>query len=105
MSRGIGVYTDAEWRKFALEEVRNRFEDNPKKCSVPINQYFVGAEDVRVCSRLQSRCGFYLKLMSGVVNGTAENSNWLEPFLQDEIALNRTTLCLLGHCGANSSFS
>jgi len=77
VSRGVGRYTDAEWRKFATEEVRNRFKDNPKKCSLPINENFVGAEDVRVCSRLQSKCGFYLKLMSGV-NETIENSNWLQ---------------------------
>jgi len=61
---------------FAKEQVRNRFAHNPKKCSVPINQYFVGAEDVRTCSRLRSRCGFYLKMVSGV-NDTVEDVAWL----------------------------
>lgn len=90
VSRGAG-YTDAAWRTFALEEVRNRFRDNPKACSVPINQHFVGAEDVRTCSRLQSRCGFYLKLVSGV-NRTAEDSQWLNKlFRGGDVSLNKTS--------------
>lgn len=74
VSRGVGLYTDSEWQAFAREEVQERFKDNPRKCSVPINRYFVGAEDVRVCSRLHSRCGFYLKLLSGAL---AEDSSSL----------------------------
>ena len=61
VSRAVGLYTDEEWRKFAEENVVNRFNHNPKKCSIPINQYFVGCEDVRQCSRLNRQCGFYLK--------------------------------------------
>ena len=59
-----------------------------------------------MCPRLHSRCGFYLRLMLGVGvnNGTAENSNWLEPLLRDEIVGDSTALCVLGHC-ANLSFS
>ena len=65
ISRGVG-YTDDEWREFATEHVLNRFIDNPQKCSIPINQYFTGAEDVRMCARLNRQCGFYLRLLSGV---------------------------------------
>lgn len=92
VSRGIGVYTDAEWRNYAMEEVQNRFEDNPKKCSVPINRHFVGAEDVRTCSRLHSRCGFYLKLVSGVNDTAEDNSNSLNHHLLEngEIIGNKT---------------
>ena len=76
----------------SMEEVQNRFEDNPKKCSVPINRHFVGAEDVRTCSRLHSRCGFYLKLVSGVNDTAEENSNSLNHHLLEngEIIGNKT---------------
>lgn len=76
VSRGKG-YTHAEWMTFATEQVRNRFANNPKKCSVPINHYFVGAEDVRTCSRLGSKCGFYLKMVSGVNDTVVEDMAWL----------------------------
>lgn len=62
VSRGIGQYTNAEWRKFATEEVQYRFKDNPKKCSLPIVENLIGAEDVRLCSRPGSRCDYYLQL-------------------------------------------
>lgn len=71
VSRGIGVYTNDEWIEFASREVKSRFEDHLNKCFLPINQNFVGAEDVRICSRLRSQCGFYLNLVLGV-NDTEE---------------------------------
>ena len=73
VSRGVGLYTDEEWRKFAEENVVNRFNDNPKNCSIPINQYFVGCEDVRQCSRLNRQCGFYLKEL---LYGENETTTW-----------------------------
>jgi len=94
VSRGIGQYTEVEWRRFATEDVRNRFKNNPKRCSVPINQFFVGADDVRDCSRLRSRCGFYLKLISGA-NDTAEDAAWLQSAFEDETLRNKT-LCQIG---------
>ena len=32
VSCGVGLYTDEQWRKFAQENVVNRFNNNPKKC-------------------------------------------------------------------------
>jgi hypothetical protein len=65
VSRGNGQFTDDEWRKYAQEEVRNRFKDNPRPCNIPINDHFAGASDVRKCSNLEDKCGFYLKSILG----------------------------------------
>lgn len=65
VSRGNGQFTDDEWRKYAQEEVRNRFKDNLRPCNIPINDHFAGASDVRKCSNLEDKCGFYLKSILG----------------------------------------
>ena len=85
---GLHFVTETEWRTYATEEVRSRFKGNPKHCNTPINQYFVGAEDVRTCSRVQSQCGFYLKLLQGV-DGVEENPNWLQNTTVHDMALNK----------------
>ena len=87
VSRGVGLYTDEEWRKFAEENVVNRFNHNPKKCSIPINQYFVGCEDVRLCSRLNRQCGFYLKEL---LHGENETTTWYDRGSQED---SLTNLC------------
>ena len=93
MSRGVGLYTDEQWRKFAQENVVNRFNNNPKKCSIPINQYFVGCEDVRQCSRLNRQCGFYLKKLLYGENETSKLGDMIEDSggLADKLLLNTTS--------------
>ena len=91
VARGIGVYTDEEWRAFAEENVRHRFKDNPKKCQMPLNEYFIGAEDVRQCTRLNRKCGYYLSLIPGV-NDTARrvSESWRQSLEKQAVMHNRS---------------
>ena len=53
--------------------------DNPRPCNIPVNTEVVGADDVRMCMKIDSRCGAYLRQVSGghgsmtlaAANGTA----------------------------------
>ncbi|KAL7517825.1 hypothetical protein ACHAWX_002713 [Stephanocyclus meneghinianus] len=63
-SRGIGAHSDEEWFHVVGKHIAERFIDNPK-CIVPMGEDFIGADDVKECSRLGSQCGYYLKMLLG----------------------------------------
>ncbi|KAL3800436.1 hypothetical protein HJC23_011673 [Cyclotella cryptica] len=65
VARGIGAHSDEEWFHVVGKHIADRFRDNPK-CLVPMGEDFIGADDVRECSRLRSQCGYYLKMLLGV---------------------------------------
>eukprot|EP01082_Thalassiosira_pseudonana_P005967 g5704.t2 g5704 contig2:1119060-1119524(-) len=62
ISRGSGVYTDEEWSEFA-KTVKSRFKENQCPSSLILGYDYIGAEDIRYCSKIHSRCRFYLELL------------------------------------------
>mmetsp|Transcript_14450 Transcript_14450/g.31114 ORF Transcript_14450/g.31114 Transcript_14450/m.31114 type:complete len:450 (+) Transcript_14450:260-1609(+) len=62
ISRGSGVYTDEEWSEFA-KTVKSRFKENQCPGSLIMGYDYIGAEDIRYCSKIHSRCRFYLELL------------------------------------------
>lgn len=65
ISRGIGAHTDEEWFAFS-KEVTDKFKG--KKCEGSLMQSldFIGAEDIRYCSKINSRCRPYMEKLLGI---------------------------------------
>lgn len=60
--RGIGAHTDEEWFAFS-EEVADNFADKQCTGSLMSGLEFIGAEDIRYCSKIHSRCRPYIELL------------------------------------------
>ena len=73
IARGIGVYTDTEWYAFS-KEVRDRFAGNTCDGSLLNTLDFVGAEDIRYCIKVNSRCRPYMELLLGIHNTSNETT-------------------------------
>ncbi|KAL3799951.1 hypothetical protein HJC23_007424 [Cyclotella cryptica] len=71
ISRGIGAHTDEEWMEFS-RKVTDRFKDKTCIASLTAGIDFIGAEDIRYCSKIYSRCRFYMEML---INQTANTTN------------------------------
>lgn len=64
VARGIGAHSDEEWFEKVGRQIEDRFRKNPK-CQVSLDEEYIGANDVRICSHLDSQCGYFLKMLLG----------------------------------------
>lgn len=69
ISRGIGAHTDKEWLEFS-KQVTDRFKDKNCIASLTAGIDFIGAEDIRYCSKIYSRCRFYMELLINDTSNT-----------------------------------
>jgi hypothetical protein len=70
IARGIGAHTDEEWMSFS-NDVISRFSGKSCDGSLMNGIDFIGAEDIRYCSKIHSRCRPYIELLLGIDNATS----------------------------------
>ena len=69
IARGIGAHTDEEWHAFS-KVVIGRFANKQCDGSLMNGLEFIGAEDIRYCSKIHSRCRPYMELLLGFHNSS-----------------------------------
>jgi hypothetical protein len=73
VSRGLGVYTDDEWKAFATN-IQRQFNSS---CNVEIDWNFIGADDsVRDCEVKSRRACWDLLESLSVTNGSVDEYGW-----------------------------
>jgi len=69
IARGVGAHTDEDWSTF-VDKVRARFAGKSCEASLMTMADFIGAEDVRYCSKIYSRCRPYIASLLGLHNAS-----------------------------------
>jgi hypothetical protein len=65
ISRGVGAHTDEEWEAFS-KNITDKFSNKNCIGGLTAGIDFIGAEDIRYCSKIYSRCRFYMEMLLGI---------------------------------------
>lgn len=68
--RGVGAHTEEEWMSFSNNILRS-FSGKSCDGSLMNGIEFIGAEDIRYCSKIHSRCRPYIESLLGIGNSTS----------------------------------